>query len=69
MVSGMVRVIAQEFFNLTVQIELEEEIVEEGAALPYHYRLAIEMMGGRDGHAIGSMCICRCLHVFCLFLV
>ena len=56
MVMGMVRVIAKEFYNLVVEIRLEEELVEEGAAFPYHYKLAIEMVEGkRDCGSFGSM--------------
>ena len=48
--------IAKEFYKLQVDIQLEEEVVDQGSPLPYHYKLAIEMIEGRkDRGAIGSM--------------
>ena len=56
MVIGMVRMIAKEFYKLVVEIHLEDEEVVESSPLPYHYKLAIEMVEGRkDCGAIGSM--------------
>ena len=57
MVIGMVKIIAREFYNLSVEITLEEEVVDESSALPYHYKLAIEMTGKKDSQAVGSMCL------------
>ena len=65
MVIGIVKTIAKEFYNLQVDIELVEEVEEEGAPLPYHYKLSIEMVEGkRTGRALGRrLCVCVCVCV------
>ena len=72
MVVGMVRTIAKEFYNLVVEIRLEEELEEEGVSLPYHYKLAIDLVEARkDRGAFGSMSVCLfvCLLLFvCCFI-
>ena len=54
MAIGLVKMVAKEFYHLMVEVELMEEVVDEGAALPYHYKLSIEMLEGRkDCRALG----------------
>lgn len=69
MVMGMVKMVAKEFYNLTIEIKLEEKTVEVDAPLPYHYKLAIALADGEKdgGSKFLHMPLWVCVHIMYIF--